>query len=122
MTDRLSTGVAIAYALAMAAMVLILTKVPTTTGELVFVVLTIAWTSFPVAGLLLLWRRSKKALIVAAPGIVFAGYAYLDMIILNPDAQSPLGLIFIPIYQLALTALIWILDALVRLALRKAAR
>ena len=122
MIDRLSTGVAIAYALAMAAMVFFLTGVPATTGELVFVVLMIAWTSFPVTGLLLRWRRSKKALIVAAPGIVFAGYAYLDMIILNPDAQSPLGLIFVPIYQMVLTALIGCLNALVRLALRKAAR
>ena len=122
MTNRISTGVAIAYALAMAAMVLFLTRLPTTTGELVFVVLMIAWTSLPVTGLLLLWRRSKKALIVAAPSLLFGGYAYLDMIILNPDPQSPLGLIFVPIYQLALTALIWSLDVLVRLALRKAAR
>ena len=73
-------------------------------------------------GLLLVWRRSQKALIVSALGILFAGYAYLDMMVLNPDPQSPLGLIFIPIYQIALTALIWTLDALVRLALRKAAK
>jgi hypothetical protein len=53
---------------------------------------------------------------------LFAGYAYLDMLVLNPDPQSPLGLIFIPIYQSALTALVWGLDALVRLALRKAAK
>ena len=122
MTARLSTGVAIAYALAMAAMILFLAKVPTTTGELVFVVLTIAWTSLPVTGLLLVWRRSQKALIVSALGILFAGYAYLDMMVLNLDPQSPLGLIFIPIYQIALTAVIWTLDALVRLALRKAAK
>ena len=122
MTVRLSTGVAIAYALAMATMVLFLTKVPTTTSKLVFVVLMIAWTSLPVTGLLLRWHRSPKLLIVAAPSILFGGYAYLDMIILNPDPQSALGLIFVPIYQMALTAVIWCLDALVRLALRKAAK
>ena len=122
MTNRIATGVAIAYAVTMAAMILFLTKVPTTTGALVFVILAIIWTSLPVTGLLLFWRRSHKALIVSAPGIMFAGYAYIDMIFLNPDPQSALGLIFVPIYQLALTALIWGLDALVRLALRKAAK
>ena len=122
MTNRIATGVAIAYAVAMAAMILPLSKVPTTTGALVFVILAIIWTSLPVTGLLLFWRRSQKALIVSAPGIMFGGYAYIDMIFLNPDPQSALGLIFVPIYQLALTALIWGLDALVRLALRKAAK
>ena len=122
MTNRISTGVAIAYALTMTIMVFFLTKVPATLGEVVFVILAIVWTSLPVTGLLFLWRRSPKPLIVAVPSILFAGYAYLDMIVLNPDAQSPLGLIFIPIYQSALAALVWGLDALVRLALRTAAK
>ena len=122
MTYRISTGVAIVYALTMTIMVLFLTKVPATLGEVVFVLLVIVWTSLPVTGLLFLWPRSPKPLIVAVPSILFAGYAYLDMIVLNPDAQSPLGLIFIPIYQSALAALVWGLDALVRLALRTAAK
>ena len=122
MTNRIAIGVAIAFAVTMAAMILFLSKVPSTTGARVFIILAIIWTSLPVTGVLLFWRRSQKALIVSAPGIMFAGYAYIDMIFLNPDPQSPLGLIFIPIYQIALTALIWGLDALVRLALRKAAK
>ena len=122
MTYRISTGVAIVYALTMTIMVLFLTKVPATLGEVVFVLLVIVWTSLPVTGLLFRWPRSPKSLMVAVPSILFAGYAYLDMIVLNPDAQSPLGLIFIPIYQSALAALVWGLDALVRLALRTAAK
>ncbi|WP_394999239.1 hypothetical protein [Sphingomonas sp.] len=122
MTNRISTGVAIAYALTMTIMVFFLTKVPATLGEVVFVILVIVWTSLPVTGLLFPWPRSPKLLIVTVPSILFAGYAYLDMLVLSPDAQSPLGLIFIPIYQSALTALVWGLDALVRLALRKAAK
>ena len=122
MTNRISTGLGIAYALAMAAMVFFLTEVPDTLGEFVFAFLMIGWTSLPVTGLLLLWPCSRKTLIVSALGVACAGYAYLDMMVLNPDPQSPLGLIFVPICQLALAASVSSLDALVRLALREAAK
>ena len=122
MSGGISIGVAIAYALAMATMAVFLIGVPITLGKFDFGIVMIVWTSLPVTGLLLLRPRSRKALIISALVILFAIYAYIDMIMLNPDPQSALGMIFVPIYQLALAAAAWGLAALAHRALSKAAK
>jgi hypothetical protein len=121
-TDRIWTGAAVVYALTMAAIVFSLPDVPDTLGEFGFGIVMIGWMTLPVVGLMFSGHRSRKALIIALLCILYAGFAYLDMLVLNPDPYAALGLVFVPIYQTALVALVWGLDALVRLALRKAVK
>ena len=104
MSRDLSLGAAIAYALAMTTMIGFLVGWPVTLGKFAFGMVMIVWTSLPVTGLLLIWPRSRKALIISALAALFAIYAYIDILILNLDPQSALGLIIVPIYQLALAA------------------
>ena len=121
MMSRIATGVAIAYALAMVLMLSFLIGVPVTPAKIVFGMAMLVWTSLPVTGLLLRWPHSRTALIIAALVVLFAIYAYVDIMVINSDPQSALGLIIVPIYQLALATAAWGLNLLAHWAFRKAA-
>jgi hypothetical protein len=73
-------------------------------------------------GAAVVYALTMAAIVFSLPDVPDAGFAYLDMLVLNPDPYAALGLVFVPIYQTALAALVWGLDALVRLALRKAVK
>jgi len=70
-----------------------------------YVVLTFLWGVGPL--LLLYWQVCKfsqryakhSALIVQAVLTTLGLYVFCDAIYINPDPQSPLGFIFIPLYQ-----------------------
>jgi len=107
-----SKWLAIAYALALAPLVLISAGLSFNPLIMFTAVLGLAWTIGPVAIAYLLVRKSpspgwaKLFLLLQLALLLFTGWMWYLMLVVDPDAQAPIALfIFIPLYEYAAVGL-----------------